>query len=99
MARRHNVLSLLPAESVKNPIAKFQHRLEEGLRVKGTGAGQKVKGHIWERRMNVKIEMRSRAMERMPELIKEWKIKGHGRQWTRWPSRGRMLKSFKRKEA
>ena len=47
--------------------------MEKGLRVKGTGEGQKVKGHKWERTMNATLEKRRKAMEEMPEMIRLWK--------------------------
>ena len=50
MARDHGVEELLP-ETDKDPDVKLAYRVEHGLRVKGTGVGQKVKGHIYERRM------------------------------------------------
>ena len=43
------------------------------MSVKGTGEGQKVKGHKWERTMNATLEKRRKAMEEMPELIRLWK--------------------------
>lgn len=55
------------------------------LRVKGTGQGQNVKGKGWERRLRAKTEMRIKAIEGMPALIKEWKERGHGRGWRKWP--------------
>ena len=39
----------------------------------GTGEGQKVKGHKWERTMNATLEKRRKAMEEMPEMIRLWK--------------------------
>jgi Mitochondrial ribosomal protein mL59 len=41
--------------------------------VKGTGEGQRVKGHKWERQMPAKLEARRKAMEGMPEMIRQWK--------------------------
>lgn len=41
--------------------------------MRGTGEGQKVKGHKWERTMPAKLEARRKAMEGMPELIRQWK--------------------------
>ncbi|OAQ98514.1 hypothetical protein LLEC1_02683 [Akanthomyces lecanii] len=72
MARDHGVADLLPP-SEKNPTQRLAHRVEHGLRVKGTGVGQKVKGHIHERHMIAKMEQRRKAMLEMPELIKKWK--------------------------
>lgn len=47
--------------------------LEKGLRIKGTGIGERVKGHKWERQMKTKIDDRKKAMEEMPEMIRLWK--------------------------
>jgi large subunit ribosomal protein L25 len=60
-------------------------RIENGLRVKGTGAGQKVKGKLWERTMKGRLDKREKAMEGMDEMIKQWKERGHGRGWKKWP--------------
>lgn len=65
---------------------KEQKRIEHGSRVKGTGVGEKVKGHAWERTMKSRLEKRRIAMEGMPRLIREWKERGHGRGWKKWPS-------------
>ena len=59
--------------STKLLWVKEQKRIENGLRVKGTGVGQKVKGHAWERGMRQKLEKRRQAMIDMPRLIREWK--------------------------
>lgn len=53
LAREHGVEDLLPP-TTKSPEAKLAHRVEYGLRVKGTGVGQQVKGHIYERQMAAK---------------------------------------------
>lgn len=50
MAREHGVEELLP-ETNRGTEYRLAHRVEHGLRVKGTGVGQKVKGHIHERHM------------------------------------------------
>ncbi|KAL1894423.1 hypothetical protein Sste5346_005925 [Sporothrix stenoceras] len=84
MARDHGVMDLLP-ESVKNPETKLRKRVEFGLRVKGTGVGQSVKGHMHERRMVSKMEIRRKAMLNMPKLIREWKRIGR-KNWVRYPS-------------
>lgn len=68
MARDHGVADLLPA-SEKNPTQRLTHRVEHGLRVKGTGVGQKVKGHIHERHMIAKY------VDRRPQT---WMIQGDG---------------------
>lgn len=48
LARQHGVEELLPP-TVKGTEYRIAHRVEHGLRVKGTGVGQKVKGKIHER--------------------------------------------------
>ncbi|CEI38899.1 unnamed protein product [Fusarium venenatum] len=74
MARDSGVEDLLP-DTRKATEYKLAHRVEHGLRVKGTGVGQKVKGHIHERHMIAKMETRRKAMLDMPSLIKRWKRK------------------------
>lgn len=53
MARENGVEELLP-ETKKGTEYQLAHRVEHGLRVKGTGVGQKVKGRIHERHMIAK---------------------------------------------
>jgi large subunit ribosomal protein L25 len=53
LARTHGVEELLPP-TAKGTETKLAHRVEFGLRVKGTGVGQKVKGHAHERQMFAK---------------------------------------------
>jgi Mitochondrial ribosomal protein mL59 len=72
LAKKHGVEPLLPP-SRKSTAFKEARLLEHGLRVRGTGEGQKVKGHIWERRMPAKLEKRRKAMEGMPEMVRTWK--------------------------
>jgi large subunit ribosomal protein L25 len=48
LAREHGVEELLP-RSIKGAAEKQRKREEHGLRVKGTGVGQRVKGKEWER--------------------------------------------------
>jgi large subunit ribosomal protein L25 len=48
LARKHGVEELLP-QSVKSTAERIRRREENGLRVRGTGIGQKVKGKAWER--------------------------------------------------
>jgi len=84
LAVKHNVVSLLPHSS-KLPSEIERRRVEHGLRVKGTGVGQKVKGKMWERTLKGRLEERRKAMEAMPEMIKQWKERGHGRGWKKWP--------------
>ncbi|KAH7402149.1 hypothetical protein DE146DRAFT_631411 [Phaeosphaeria sp. MPI-PUGE-AT-0046c] len=85
LAAAHDVVDLLPW-TIKKPGEKAARRLETGLMVKGTGEGQKVKGKMWERTMKGRLEMRRQAMLNMPQMIQEWKQKGHGRGWKKWPS-------------
>ncbi|QKX53635.1 uncharacterized protein TRUGW13939_00714 [Talaromyces rugulosus] len=86
MAKKHGVEELLPIGR-KSTIFKETRRMERGLAIKGTGIGQKVKGHKWERLMETKLEDRRKAMMEMPELIRLWKQRGHGRGWKKWPKR------------
>ncbi len=53
LARRHGVEELLPP-SDRSPAARLERRVALGLRVKGTGVGQRVKGHAHERGMEAK---------------------------------------------
>ena len=53
LARRHGVEELLPP-SARSPAARLERRVALGLRVKGTGVGQRVKGHAHERGMETK---------------------------------------------
>lgn len=84
LAQQHNVLPLMPL-SPKHPEVKAKKILEQGSRVKGTGVGQKVKGKLWERTLGGRLETRRKAMEGMPEMIRQWKERGHGRGWKKWP--------------
>lgn len=77
MARKHGVEELLPY-TTKGTEVKIQKREEFGLRVKGTGVGQRVKGHWRERTLKGRLEGRRQAMIKMPEMINEWKMV-----WTR----------------
>ncbi|KAK1250405.1 hypothetical protein MKX08_010408 [Trichoderma sp. CBMAI-0020] len=74
LAREHGVEELLP-QTNKGTEYQLAQRVEHGLRVKGTGVGQKVKGHIHERHMIAKMEQRRKAMLEMPKLIRAWKSK------------------------
>ena len=53
LAREHGVEELLPY-TPKGTETKLAKRVEFGLRVKGTGVGQKVKGHKHERQLVAK---------------------------------------------
>ncbi|OCL11085.1 hypothetical protein AOQ84DRAFT_387073 [Glonium stellatum] len=84
LAQQHGVVSLLPY-TIKLPGERAKRREEFGLRVKGTGVGQRVKGKLWERTLKGRLEERKKAMLAMPAMIQEWKQKGHGRGWKKWP--------------
>jgi hypothetical protein len=53
LARQHGVEELLPF-SVKSSAERLRRRQENGLRVKGTGVGERVKGKESERQMKQK---------------------------------------------
>lgn len=84
LAQKHHITSLLPW-TPKLPSEIEKRRAEHGLRVKGTGVGQKVKGKMWERTLKGRLDERRKAMEAMPEMIRHWKERGHGRGWKKWP--------------
>jgi large subunit ribosomal protein L25 len=84
LAKAHNVEHLLPPGR-KSTAFKEARILERGLRVRGTGEGQKVKGHKWERQMPEMLQKRREAMEKMPALVREWQARGHGRGWKKFP--------------
>jgi large subunit ribosomal protein L25 len=71
-AATHGVAELLPW-SMKLPWVKLARREERGLRMKGTGEGDKVKGHKWERQMKGKVQKRKDAMLEMPLMVRQWK--------------------------
>lgn len=72
LARQHGVEGLLPF-TVKGTEERLRRREENGLRVKGTGVGQKVKGKAWERTLKGRLEKRRQAMLEMPKMIQTWK--------------------------
>jgi large subunit ribosomal protein L25 len=84
IAMANGVLDLMP-RGPKHPEVREQKRIEQGLRVQGTGIGKKVKGKHWERTMQGKLEERRKAMAGMPELIRQWRLAGSGRYWKKWP--------------
>jgi large subunit ribosomal protein L25 len=84
IAMADGVLDLMPL-GPKHPEVREQKRIEQGLRVQGTGIGKKVKGKHWERTMQGKLEERRKAMAGMPELIRQWRLAGSGRYWKKWP--------------
>jgi hypothetical protein len=71
-ARGYGVEELLPWSMKKSNVKEERKVL--GSRVKGTGVGQRPKGHMHERHMVSKLEDRRRAMLKMPELVREWKL-------------------------
>jgi large subunit ribosomal protein L25 len=71
LAKKYGVEQLLPPGR-KSTEFQETRRAERGLAVKGTGIGQKVKGHKWERTMETRLEDRRKAMLEMPELIRQW---------------------------
>ncbi|KAG9248835.1 putative 54S ribosomal protein L25, mitochondrial [Calycina marina] len=84
LARKQGVEELLP-HTVKGTEERMKRRAENGLRVKGTGVGQKVKGKESERTLKGRLEKRRQAMLDMPQMIQTWKERGHGRGWKKWP--------------
>ncbi|KAL8764303.1 MAG: hypothetical protein Q9184_000008 [Pyrenodesmia sp. 2 TL-2023] len=71
LARVNGVEELLPYTFKGSEGTK--RREEHGLRVKGTGIGQRVKGKAWERTMKSRLEKRKQAMLGMPTLVQQWK--------------------------
>ena len=72
MARENGVEELLPYTK-KGTEVRLLRRQEQGLKVKGTGVGQRVKGKIWERTMKGRLEKRRQAMLEMPKMVQQWK--------------------------
>lgn len=72
LAAKYDVEALLPPGR-KSTEYKETRRAERGLAIKGTGIGQKVKGHKWERTMETRLDDRRKAMMEMPEVIRLWK--------------------------
>ena len=72
LARANGVEELLPF-TVKGTQERIRKRAEHGLRVKGTGVGQRVKGKEWERTMKGRLDRRKQAMLEMPSMIQKWK--------------------------
>ncbi|KAK0792487.1 54S ribosomal protein L25, mitochondrial [Friedmanniomyces endolithicus] len=90
LAQEHNVMPLMPI-CPKHPDVKTQSRIQHGLRVKGTGEGQRVKGKHWERTLQQRLATRRLAMERMPDMVALWKERGHGKGWKKYPrSKGKV---------
>ena len=72
LARNHGVEELLPYTPKKTDV-RLRKREQQGLRVKGTGEGQKVKGKKEERTMKSRLDRREKAMLEMPAMIERWK--------------------------
>ena len=72
MAKVNGVGELLPY-SKKSLQERSKRREEQGLRVRGTGVGQKVKGKSRERTMKGRLEQRKQAILGMPAMIQQWK--------------------------
>ena len=72
LAAQHGVDDLLPG-TIKSTEASMKRREEHGSRIKGTGLGQKVKGHVWERTLKSRLDKRRQAMLEMPQMIQDWK--------------------------
>ena len=73
LAIRYNVEALLPSGRKSTEFKETRRAERGGLAVKGTGVGQKVKGHKWERTMETRLDERRKAMMEMPEMIRLWK--------------------------
>lgn len=84
LAKKANIEELLPPGR-KSTAFKDARILKRGLRVKGTGEGETVKGHQWERRLPQLLQKRQEALEQMPALVREWQARGRGKGWKKWP--------------
>ena len=72
LARHNGVEELLPY-TPKKTDARLRKREHLGLRIKGTGEGQKVKGKKEERTMKSRLDRRKQAILEMPAMIEKWK--------------------------
>ena len=72
LARNHGIEELLP-HTVKKTEERLKRREQYGLRVRGTGEGQKVKGKAQERTLKTRLDRRKQAMLEMPAMIQQWK--------------------------
>lgn len=91
LAIADNVLPLMPI-GPKHPDVKDEKRIQNALATherlregKLPISGKRAKGKLWERTLRVRMEERRVAMEGMPEMIRGWKQRGHGRGWRKWP--------------
>ncbi|KAL9096240.1 MAG: hypothetical protein Q9165_001763 [Trypethelium subeluteriae] len=80
MARQRGLEDLLPPGK-KSTADRERRTVEQGLRVKGTGAGQRVKGKLWERTIKGRLEKRRQAMLDMPRMIEKWKQVSRATRW------------------
>lgn len=71
-AERYGMETMMPW-SMKASAVKLERRETRGLRVKGTGEGDKVKGKAWERSSKGRLQERKKAMIEMPKLVQGWK--------------------------
>lgn len=74
LALENGVEELLP-ETNKGTEYRLAHRVEHGLRVKGTGVGQKVKGHIHERHMIAKYVLSTLQLTAAASAIPRTRIR------------------------
>ena len=72
MAKANGVEELLPY-TIKGSDEARKRREDHGLRIKGTGVGQRVKGKAWERTMKSRLAQRKQAMLGMPAMVQQWK--------------------------
>ena len=72
LARNHGIEELLP-HTIKKTEERLKKREKFGLRVRGTGVGQKVKGKAHERTLKSRLDRRKQAMLQMPAMIQQWK--------------------------
>ncbi|KAL8884369.1 MAG: hypothetical protein Q9192_006866 [Flavoplaca navasiana] len=72
MAKANGVEELLPY-TIKGSDEGRRRREAHGLRIKGTGIGQRVKGKAWERTMKSRLGERKQAMLGMPAMVQQWK--------------------------
>lgn len=72
LARQHGVEELLPP-TVKGTEERLRRRVENGLRVKGTGVGQRVKGKESERTLKGRYVLQSWASMHYPALWFQWR--------------------------
>ena len=72
LAAANGVEDFLPYTRKKTG-ERQRRREEHGLRIKGTGVGQRVKGRKWERTLASRLDRRRKAMLRMPKMIYHWK--------------------------